>query len=85
MAKRLTTEQFIEEARKIHGDKYDYSKAEYVNAKTNVRIICPKHGEFLVLPKAHLNGKGCQECVLHSFSLSYFTHFGGIDNNESEK
>ena len=46
MSKTKTTKQFIEEAKLIHGDKYDYSKAEYVNAKTKVCIICPEHGEF---------------------------------------
>lgn len=40
MAEKLTTEQFIERARKIHGDKYDYSKVNYINAKTKVCIIC---------------------------------------------
>ena len=47
MSKRLTTEEFIEKARKIHGDKYDYSKVEYKSATEKVIIICPIHGEFL--------------------------------------
>ena len=55
----LTTEQFIEKARKIHGDKYDYSKVEYVNNRTKVCIICPEHGEFWQRPDAHLNKKSC--------------------------
>lgn len=58
----LTTEQFIEKARQIHGDKYDYSKVEYVNNKTNVCIICPEHGEFWQTPHNHLKGKGCPIC-----------------------
>ena len=41
---------FIEKARKVHGDKYDYSKAEYINASTKVCIICPEHGEFWQTP-----------------------------------
>jgi len=44
--KKLTTEEFIKKAREVHGDKYDYSKVEYLNATTPVVIICPKHGEF---------------------------------------
>ena len=55
-------ERFIEEARKIHGDKYDYSKVKYVNTDTNVCIICPEHGEFFMQPKHHLEGCGCQKC-----------------------
>ncbi|WP_052318738.1 GIY-YIG nuclease family protein [Escherichia coli] len=57
-----TTEQFIAEARKVHGDKYDYSKVEYVNMRTEVCIICPIHGEFTQRPENHLRGnrgKGC--------------------------
>ena len=56
-------EEFIEEAKKIHGDKYDYSKVEYVNNKTKVCIICPEHGEFWQTPIAHINKKcNCQQC-----------------------
>jgi len=29
MPKKSNTKEFIEKARKIHGDKYDYSKVEY--------------------------------------------------------
>lgn len=58
----LTTEEFIEKAKKIHGDKYDYSKAEYAGAKTKLCIICPEHGEFLMKPNSHLNGQGCPKC-----------------------
>lgn len=60
--KKKTTERFIEEARKVHGDKYDYSKVEYVNNHTNVTIICPIHGEFPQTPDKHLHGQGCSKC-----------------------
>ena len=46
----------------LHGDKYDYSKVNYVNNHTLVTIICPKHGEFLQTPQAHLSRKGCAKC-----------------------
>ena len=59
---KLTKNVFIEKARKIHGDKYDYSKVEYVNNHTKVCIICQKHGEFWIKPNAHLNGHGCPKC-----------------------
>lgn len=60
---KSTTETFINKAIKIHENKYDYSKVKYVNAKTNVCIICPKHGEFWQTPDAHINGKqGCPFC-----------------------
>lgn len=59
---KLTKEKFIERAKKIHGDKYDYSKIEYINTKVKVCIICPKHGEFWQTPGSHLNGRGCNLC-----------------------
>ena len=60
--KKLTTNEFIEKSRKVHGDKYDYSKVNYVNAKTKVCIICPIHGEFWQTPDLHLQGSGCSLC-----------------------
>ena len=54
-------ESFIEKAKKVHGDKYDYSKVEYVNSKTKVCIIYPNHGEFWQRPNDHLMGKGYKE------------------------
>ena len=60
---RKTTEQFIEKAKQIHGDKYDYSLVDYINSKTKVKIICPKHGMFEQNPDDHINGKkGCIIC-----------------------
>lgn len=56
------TEEFIRRARLVHGDKYDYSKVEYVNSQTKVCIICPTHGEFWQTPAEHLRGKGCIKC-----------------------
>ena len=64
MSKKLTTEFFIERAKKVHGDKYNYSKVEYLDCYTPVCIICPKHGEFWQKPKNHLIGRGCQKCGL---------------------
>lgn len=61
-------EEFIEKAKKIHGNKYDYSKVEYINEKTNVCIICPKHGEFWQTPGSHLRGGGCRLCANEQLS-----------------
>ena len=59
---KKTTERFIEDARKVHGDKYDYSKVKYNGAHEKVCIICPKHGEFWQIPSNHLNGANCPYC-----------------------
>ena len=65
---QLTTEQFIEKARKVHGDKYDYSKVNYLNNREKVIIICPKHGGFKQTPGSHLSGRGCKECQKETLS-----------------
>lgn len=56
--RRKTLEQFIDEAKSIFGDKYDYSKVEYVNSHTPITIIDKKYGEFKILPYIHLQGCG---------------------------
>ena len=62
MATKITTEIFIERARKVHGDKYDYSKVEYVNNNKKVCITCPNHGDFFMAPAGHWKGNGCPKC-----------------------
>lgn len=68
MGKRLTQEEVIKRFRVIHGDKYDYSKVEYVNKRTKVTIICPEHGEFDILPENHYGKipQGCWPCGIKS-------------------
>lgn len=68
----LTTEKFIERAKKIHGDKYDYSKVKYENTDTKVCIICPKHGEFWQTPHHHLMGIGCPYCGQKKYDTNEF-------------
>jgi len=65
--RRKPIKQFIEEAKTIHGDKYDYSKVNYINSRTKVCIICPEHGEFWQEPSAHINGCGCPKCSHRSY------------------
>ena len=56
-------EKFISKSKLKHGNKYDYSKVEYINSETKVKIICSKHGEFEQLPAGHIRGKGCVKCA----------------------
>ena len=58
----LSTEQFIERAKKVHEDLYDYSDVRYVKSATKVRIKCKKHGVFEQSANSHLSGHGCKEC-----------------------
>lgn len=63
--------RFITRARKIHGDRYDYSLVEYVNARSCVKIICPTHGVFEQRPEVHLHQRsGCQQCAETGFNPS---------------
>jgi hypothetical protein len=62
MPRKMTQEEFIAKARKVHGDRYDYSKVDYRRSKEKVKIICPKHGSFMQRPNDHLRGKGCPRC-----------------------
>lgn len=55
--------ELIKKAKLVHGDKYDYSNFNYVNAKTRVCIICPEHGEFWQRVDHHMNGSGCPKCA----------------------
>ena len=60
--KTLTTEQWVEKARKVHGSTFNYSKAVYKNSKTPVDIICETHGLFTQQAGSHLRGTGCRKC-----------------------
>jgi len=61
---RKTTEKFIEEAKQTHGERYDYSLAEYKTAHDKVTIVCHKHGLFEQVSFGHLNGSGCNRCAI---------------------
>lgn len=62
---KLTTEEFIEKAIKIHGKTYDYSKVIYEGTDKYVSIICHRHifpFKFQQVPHSHLAGRGCPKC-----------------------
>lgn len=62
--KKHTNGSFIEKAIEVHGENnYNYSKVDYINATTKIKIICPEHGEFEQGASSHLSGHGCPECV----------------------
>lgn len=69
--KKLTTEQFIAKAIKIHDNKYDYSLVNYNGAITDIIIICNTHGTFQQTPHDHLSGCGCKKCSYEKLSNRY--------------
>jgi G:T-mismatch repair DNA endonuclease (very short patch repair protein) len=60
---KSNTIEFIEKARDIHGDTYDYSLVDYENNHTYIDIICPLHGVFSQTPGNHLYGYSCSDCA----------------------
>ena len=55
-------DEYITEVKKIHGDKYDYSKVILGKQSEHITLICPVHGEFQIRAMHHLKGSGCPEC-----------------------
>ena len=63
MGRKLTINDFIKSATKVHGHHYDYNMVKYVNSKTKVKIGCPDHGIFMQTPEKHIHRKhGCPDC-----------------------
>jgi hypothetical protein len=59
---KKTQDQFIQEAKSIHNDFYNYSKVIYTKSCNKIIIICPKHGDFIQEANSHLQGHGCKKC-----------------------
>ena len=91
--KRANITDFINNANKVHHDKYDYSKVEYVNNRVKIRILCHKkdnngieHGEFWQTPSSHLNGRGCPKCKKDAISnFQRIKKFFPLTNTEDIK
>lgn len=71
-----TVLDFIAKAKEVHGDRYDYSKVNYVRSKDDVEIICKKHGSFYQKPNNHLMGHGCPCCGVENID--------SVSNSEKE-
>ncbi len=69
-------EYFINQSIKIHNNKYNYSKINYINNSTKIIIKCPIHDDFEQLPSAHLSGNGCNKCGIET------TRSKRLSNNE---
>lgn len=79
---KMDTVGFIKKAKMIHGDKYDYSQVNYINAITKVKIICPEHGEFEQIPNNHLSkNQGCYDCLGKIYDTDSFKKICSIIHN----
>lgn len=70
------TEYWINSAKDIHGEQYDYSESKYTLSINKIKIICKKHGAFNQIAGSHLLGNGCPKCA---------NEYIGLSNSKSEK
>ena len=89
--KKLTTKEFIQKARQVHGNKYDYSMVEYKGSQEKIKIICPIHGIFLQKPNGHLLNHGCSFCgssvktqATENKTKLFLSNFENIDFSKCE-
>ncbi len=59
---KYTQKTFLEAARDVYGDRYDYSLVAYIDLSSKIQIMCSIHGTFEQYPYHHLNGNGCKKC-----------------------
>lgn len=71
---KLTTEQFINLANKIHNCEFSYENAFYINNNTKIIINCSIHGPFLQRPHDHLSGSGCRKCFGEKLSVNMMSN-----------
>lgn len=62
MPVKLRQEEALARFHETHGDRYDYSRVEYVKSNAKVLILCREHGPFEQIPSAHWGGSGCPTC-----------------------
>jgi len=82
----VTTEEFVKRAKKVHGDKYDYSEVNYTNMFKKIKVFCNVHSvSFTVEPKAHLKGhSGCRLCQKDKFNLTSLKNYGETNPAKTE-
>lgn len=78
---KIGKDKFIEEAKKIHKNYYNYDKVVYVKSRKPVIIICPEHGEFLQCPDKHLKGCGCHYCKTGNSKIQFIQKAKKLHNN----
>ena len=90
---KLTTDEFIIRAKKVHGNKYNYFLTKYISIHKKVKIICPIHGEFEQEANSHLYGSGCPRCnkknsyivnneIINKYKIKFIKNANKIHNNK---
>jgi very-short-patch-repair endonuclease len=81
MSKESNYEIFLDKCKILHSEKYDYSLVRYFNQRTNIKIICKKHGIFEQRPDIHLKLKGCNKCFVEERGVKTFIESVNIIHN----
>lgn len=80
MARGLTIDEFIKKAIIVHGEKYGYTKVNFVNVATATIFICKEHGQFQQRPDSHLRGHGCPICANIGKKINQFNKIDDVIN-----
>lgn len=59
----VKTQQFIKQSKAVHGDRYDYSRAQFIHCDQKLEIVCVEHGAFWQSPHNHVQKHGCPVCA----------------------
>jgi len=86
-SKKYSTKEFIEKAKHVHKNMYDYCNVEYKNSRTPVNILCKVHGQFTQIPSNHLSGQGCPSCAIPGFkpTLPAILYYLSINKGQAYK
>lgn len=85
LEKRIQTPEFVEKAKAIHGDRYEYSLAICNGYESVVKIICKQHGEFEQNARGHLRGNGCRQCYVDSTKSNTEAYISKCKNIHADK
>lgn len=74
---KINTEQYIQKAKSIHGNRYDYSLVDYIGALSKIKIICREHGIFEQFANQHIRkqkgrtrSSGCPKCFWKNYTMA---------------
>lgn len=79
----LPFDDFVHQARLVHGNKYEYVAESYTTTQTKMTINCPSHGEFYMKPNSHTSGgQGCPQCAnKHKTNQHWINDFVAVHGN----
>ena len=85
--RRVSIDEFISRAIKIHGDEYVYENIHFETLDDKINITCKKHGEFITTASNHLKGRTCPSCnsSLPQNQISNYISSLGFDHEINDR